>query len=1822
MNYNQEILRKHTNLAMGRKDVNTSLILFPIRLETRILDRWIEEVEEPDKILYAFKAIWEYILALEYKADRLNKLRLSLRVMESIENLDIVYREDRARLQKIVQRIIKATVPSDPNDQLRRIWARIEEHIPRLATMDIVHDNIATDFLKDLKKTNHIINNLLHFPEYSSVKRIRDGNASSSNKKYKYARWQIKKCIKLMEAISPDPDDPNRDHKSILDKICIISQAQYQKYLACIKFIDTSAESITAVYDLISYTTPNGVKYKYRKSDVPIHDALTNDFDRYESVRQRIVANRNRYKNKMQSKVGKYYHYTLFAELLMMWKLDLILREEDYTSERKAERWRLLAKNTIFSFHEEREWLIHVLGYYNKFMHENEKDELMISRNRLNSHNRYIKNKKLSYKVKKRCLCTRIYPDEIAVTQLDLRLSNEEVKFGQEFWIQYAKAITDIRKKAAWEALCSRYTPARAAYVARKMFPSNFQDIKGQINRYLPEEEIEKILHSKLNFPKHQGGIEEQNFACPSTELLPDRFMIQAVYRKRGKTEKALIKYGHIIPKSIQLGVDLSQVNEDPTMKGEDENNLSNDDLSTISGMDARESFEGIKFGGNLRWMTDYDEAERMGMAITLPLDTIISGPATKQEKKLCKERGAQARTKRKMEFPAIYALGIKELSPNNTEDSKLCAKLLNDVLTTHLYSEGLSLLNIGTPTNIISDEDMFDTSIEKQTEDYYNQTIKALTSQECIPAEGSDAKILSDLFLQTPLSNYDNPFYHAFNKDNIEIKKARYVNEAFLKALKDSTPLIKAIYDNTSLNSFFINDVIGRGGALPPIRVGSQPYGILPISDFRNLRYKHSDNKLQMVKDILIKLTKRWNNIAQRRVLNEQNFNKGDSNDNYMMMMTQTPFSTTFLTRPTVENSMLLNPDYFMGFQRNETPIEAIWHVVEKYHKTGDINDLKNILAEYNKIPINDEDVLSFKKNIWVYEPWSSMYNSVRGNIPSNLNIDEKELKEMLSATFDLFNYRLDAWLTGLLNNRIRQRIAGRQHKIAIGAFGWVFNLVEDSLELEKNPDEYILAPSINHAITAAILRSSFNNSKQKASQGNFNMSINLSSVRVRQALRIIKGIRNGLSLGTILGSDLERLLHEDYKFDRDYEMDEFIYPLRLKYPNQIDNIDQEHEGQDNKSRNVSLDVINGVTLINDCRRILSEGMSTGDADRLTISELYSRRTNGRQTFFDGILYNYTYSGNKAKKMDRLVELINMIEDAYDALSDVITSESVYKLTEGNRVAVEALMQNVQNESNIPDPDVVEIPLESAHVEERVFVALNTDVKTQDNDPLMKQAEPALDEWIGEILGIDRLAMVFTANNHDTVTSTKKLGISPSEWIYLSTDNERFIHFINLQNWYIENVNNENISPTLSKYDPSKTGEISSSNGGEDEYYSFEEAELAIESLRELITNGNRLAVNDLTMAAHQSNDTIDLNELKDRIINIYDKISKYRHSLDTLYQKLRSELSVGQRRHLNSKSIRDAIGILLQCYRIGVFDAITNLSPELIVADDQMMCNDAYNYNVLLKKQEKLVEHLNSVSGIISQRLEDAETLINDENTTEESLSESIKKLLGGVFRIIPHFSLIQNEEGVIQTDIPTLHKQMLSGDYFSNVSNEKIESNLIELANVRDQMQRLHQLRLFGKWNNIDTVNNLSPLQLDGATARETHEWLGLPVSSERFVHDANVYTALNPKQLFKQKEDNSFQKVAGLMIDFWVERIPYNDQTAAVTFHYDQPDAEPPQAILFAVTTSQRAHRWSEKRLLRSILSAVHLVQSRAVEPRHIYTDRRTSGFFPLIQPKKK
>ena len=68
---------------------------------------------------------------------------------------------------------------------------------------------------------------------------------------------------------------------------------------------------------------------------------------------------------------------------------------------------------------------------------------------------------------------------------------------------------------------------------------------------------------------------------------------------------------------------------------------------------------------------------------------------------------------------------------------------------------------------------------------------------------------------------------------------------------------------------------------------------------------------------------------------------------------------------------------------------------------------------------------------------------------------------------------------------------------------------------------------------------------------------------------------------------------------------------------------------------------------------------------------------------------------------------------------------------------------------------------------------------------------------------------------------------------------------------------------------------------------------------------------------------------------------------------------------------------------------------------------------------------------------------------------------------------------------------------------------------------------------------------------------------------------------------------------MLVDEWPERIPSTQEQAAVAFHYEEPKARAPQALLLAVCPDNRAF-WDEELVTGILQETCELMKIRTVD----------------------
>ena len=175
---------------------------------------------------------------------------------------------------------------------------------------------------------------------------------------------------------------------------------------------------------------------------------------------------------------------------------------------------------------------------------------------------------------------------------------------------------------------------------------------------------------------------------------------------------------------------------------------------------------------------------------------------------------------------------------------------------------------------------------------------------------------------------------------------------------------------------------------------------------------------------------------------------------------------------------------------------------------------------------------------------PATAALDDFRHSLAHLQRLDSETLQYLMQGTLDLSMHRLDAWITSFATKRLAAMRAQAPTGVYAGAYGWVENLrpnpasavtqVASSPAGEAGPlftraddSGFIHAPSLTHAAAAAVLRNAHLGATNTP-QADSPFAISLTSRRVREADRLLEGVRQGQKLGALLGYRFERGMHD----------------------------------------------------------------------------------------------------------------------------------------------------------------------------------------------------------------------------------------------------------------------------------------------------------------------------------------------------------------------------------------------------------------------------------------------------------------------------------------------------------------------------------------------------------------------------------------------------------------------------------------------------------------------------------------------------------------------
>ncbi|MET8863815.1 hypothetical protein ABZW11_12730 [Nonomuraea sp. NPDC004580] len=352
--------------------------------------------------------------------------------------------------------------------------------------------------------------------------------------------------------------------------------------------------------------------------------------------------------------------------------------------------------------------------------------------------------------------------------------------------------------------------------------------------------------------------------------------------------------------------------------------------------------------------------------------------------------------------------------------------------------------------------------------------------------------------------------------------------------------------------------------------------------------------------------------------------------------------------------------------------------------------------------------------------------------------DVPTARLERVVAEHLDCATYRLDAWRLGLVNERLFELRYGpdggspARRGVHLGAYGWLedvrprdqaltpVQLTGGLATLFQPPGSaplmhdaanggYIHAPSPAQATTAAVLRAGYiaNGSPENPTC----FAVNLSSDRVRVALDLLDGLRQGQSLGALLGRRFERALHDRHP---DAELDVFLEALRGEFPLRSGKLSDAEPG-------TPLELIEARSVI--------DGLAL--VQRATRPPAFPEYPFGASGLPDA-------SEAQAKAMN---EEVRRLLGIHDALADLAVAEAAHQTLAGNPERAGATLDAYAKEGFSPDPAVVRTPRSGVTLTHRLGLKLTSGLGPEHGSGLFRgngpraQAEPAINAWLPKLL-------------------------------------------------------------------------------------------------------------------------------------------------------------------------------------------------------------------------------------------------------------------------------------------------------------------------------------------------------------------------------------------------------------------------------------------------------------------------------------------------------
>ncbi|MGH1488513.1 MAG: hypothetical protein ACRBK7_03830 [Acidimicrobiales bacterium] len=1334
----------------------------------------------------------------------------------------------------------------------------------------------------------------------------------------------------------------------------------------------------------------------------------------------------------------------------------------------------------------------------------------------------------------------RIFPDALHIHTHNEAISPEEHQAGVQYWNDRLNGSADI----AWQTLLQRTPAPRAAWIARSLTPSNLEQAEAGAK---PE---------FMNPPIHQAPWAEP----PRAVALPAHWII-AGYRGGSRV---ILSVGNPVPSELPLGPA-----PDP----------STDDEPTTQDLPLDEQSD-LPIDEPLRWMTEYDRAVEVGMAVTVDAASVPGG-----------FDGGLDR---------LIAVGV----PRGDNET------VTELLQAHRYSEGLTFLRQGTPTNNTANVPSGFHSAEGDLADSLDPATIAAD-----PSAESAAGVLA-----AALGIKGHSLAAAFDADLQESTHAGEMNSLMWETtwgyfLDNYLDPIVDDDDAAAMREHFIQHVRGRG-PLPAIRIGDQPYGILPTISGAHLA---PEGKVERsLHQILGQVTGLWGHAIGRSPF----LTRGQRpSDDLLDVLESTPHSVNLRARSIVGPGLAANSRDLTRFAAHQEAMgNWISEMVFKGQRVRGAAFTARAESRRLRMPFVTTAELSETDSLVSNYLFRLMVMLRRG------------------GAFAAIHAEKEPTVLNLLARQAAQlevaKAAARlviDHQVATGALG---RRPAKAAPLE--PEFVDLTPDdpttlINYALKP-----------YSPISGNSTMVDFLASRSVEQlaadplTAQLAEFITSLEAIANLPTAELQRLVGEtldlcSHRVDAWHtslaskrlavirsakpeavHVSGFGWLEDIRVENEPDSLGyvhgpsvaqattaailrsghlaHKHDGDDLLALDLSSErVRDGLGLL--------EGVRAGQSLAALLGYRFERSLRERNIELAKYILDFrqmaplvTSAGpNQSEPLEAMaardvvdgLKLLRLAEaDAVtvaidpnhqpqvsgviadlarllDAVSDLLVAESVHQTAAGNVERAAAALDALDRQGPPPELEFIKTPRSGFGVSHRLLVSLADQAVVdgwQSVDDVRASADPRLNAWVSRLLG-DPSRYRFAA-----------------EVVDLSPDLGGVV---------------EVVETTLAQVAISPLSVIwSAVEGGADQLSELDER-IAHELMEQVTATGDELELRILDgnqAVASWPDDTIGLAGLHTITEQISSMLASARPSEPEDFVDPNSDIDgvVDVDEHAERASVAMAA---LHAAVVSLERLAEVADPDLTELRAALQTASSFGVGgVLPGSDDELEAKFADAQRVLTRRL----AAVGE----AQGPSETLAAVFGNGFVSLPTFALPAQAE---LTAGLADRAALLGGDQLAATTW------LQQSALVRPGTAQLSTVLTTAEL--IDGGTGPTALDVVQLPHEPGERWLGLPLDNAR-LPAANVSLVIHAPGGLQPSVPQ-----AGLVIDEWHEVIPSPTETTGVSMHFDAPGTRAPQTILLAVPPSQRQTTWTLDQLLDTVGETLDLAKTRAVDPSRVWMMNR-------------